>query len=362
MIFSDKDFIFKGSIRFCQLHIFSLSGAEDASPGPGDRDGTGRFMQVIRDLSHSGLPLNNPVLTIGNFDGVHEGHKALFRKVRERAEALNGQSAVMTFDPHPIRVMKPGNGPPMITPTEQKLELIGRAGIDVVFCLPFTREFAAVTAEDFVRRILIERIGIREIVVGYDYSFGAGRKGDIALLRKLGKEVGFEVHVLDPIAIDGMLVSSTSIRDLVRAGDLDRAARLLGRDYQICGRVISGHGRGGRLLGVPTANLEPVDELVPKEGVYAVLVRIDGRTHHGVTNIGNNPTFGDRDVSVETHLLDFSGDLVGKTIRIDFLERLRDEKAFGGFEELKEQIDRDIQRARGAFEDLHGRDGIEPGL
>jgi riboflavin kinase / FMN adenylyltransferase len=319
-------------------------------------------MQIIRDLNHSELPLNNPVLTIGNFDGVHEGHKALFRKVRERAEALNGQSAVMTFDPHPIRVMKPGNGPPMITPTDQKLELIGRAGIDVGFCLSFTPEFAAITAEDFVRRILIGRIGIREIVVGYDYSFGAGRKGDIALLRTLGSEIGFEVHVLDPITIDGMLVSSTSVRNLVRAGDLDRAARLLGRSYQIRGTVITGHGRGGRLLGVPTANLEPMDELVPKEGVYAVLVRINGRAYHGVTNIGNNPTFGDREVSVETHLLDFSGDLVGKTIRIDFLERLRDEKVFGGFEELKEQIARDIERARDTFGILDGRDRVEPGL
>ncbi|MCF8062135.1 MAG: bifunctional riboflavin kinase/FAD synthetase [Deltaproteobacteria bacterium] len=319
-------------------------------------------MQIIRDLNHSELPLNNPVLTIGNFDGVHEGHKALFRKVRERAGALNGQSVVMTFEPHPIRVMKPGNGPPMITPTRQKLELIGRAGIDVVFSLPFTREFAAVTAEDFVKRILIERIGIREIVVGYDYSFGAGRKGDIALLKRLGEELGFEVHVVEPITIDGMLVSSTSIRDLVRAGDLDKAGRLLGRNYQICGTVITGHGRGGRLLGVPTANLEPVDELVPREGVYAVLVRENGRTHHGVTNIGNNPTFGDREVSVETHLLDFSGDLVGKTIRIDFLERLRDEKAFESFEELSEQIARDIQQARGIFENLGGRDRVEPGL
>jgi riboflavin kinase/FMN adenylyltransferase len=314
-------------------------------------------MQIIRDLNHTDQPLNDPVLTIGNFDGVHEGHKALFRKVVERARALGGRSAVMTFDPHPLRIMKPENGPPMITPTRQKLRLIGRSGIDVVFCLSFTEEFAAITAEDFVRKILIERIGIREIVVGYDYSFGAGRKGDIHLLRKLGDELGFVVHVLDPITIDGMPVSSTSIRDLVRAGDLDRAARLLGRNYQICGTVITGHGRGARLLGIPTANLEPADELVPKEGVYAVLVHVDGRLHQGVTNIGNNPTFGDREVSVETHLLDFSGDLVGKIIRIDFLERLRGETTFGSVEELGEQIARDIQRARGTFDARRKRPG-----
>ncbi len=306
-------------------------------------------MRLIRDLNHSELPLNNPVLTIGNFDGVHEGHKALFRKVRDRAEALGGQSAVMTFEPHPIRVMKPEKGPPLITPIEQKLDLIGLSGIEVVFCLPFTREFAAVSAEDFVSRILVEHVGIREIVVGYDYSFGAGRKGNISLLHLMGKDLGFEVHVVDPITIDGVLVSSTTIRDLVRAGDLKGAKRLLGRNYRISGTVVTGHRRGGRLLGVPTANLQPVDELVPREGVYAVTARVGDAVRHGVTNIGNNPTFADREVSVETHLLDFSGDLLGRTIRIEFLERLRDEKTFGSVQELSDQIRRDIEQARMTF-------------
>ncbi len=306
-------------------------------------------MQVIRDLNHPELPLKNPVLTIGNFDGVHEGHKALFRKVRERAKFRGGPSAVMTFEPHPIRVMKPGNGPPLITPPEQKLELIGRAGIDVVLCLPFTRSFAAVSAEEFVKRILVERVGIREIVVGYDYSFGAGRKGNIDLLNVMGNDLGFQVHVVDPITLDGTPVSSTSIRNLVRAGDLKEAKRLLGRDYQISGTVVPGHGRGGRLLGVPTANIEPADELIPREGVYAVTVHVDGSICHGVTNIGNNPTFANSGVSVETHLIDFSGDLGDKVIRIDFLERLRGEKTFESLEALSEQIGRDIQRGREIF-------------
>ncbi len=315
-------------------------------------------MHIIQRLHQITQPLRNPALTIGNFDGVHEGHQVLFRKVCELADRLQGQSAVMTFDPHPIRVMQPGNGPPLITPTEQKLELIARAGIDVAICLPFTPEFAAITAEDFVRRILVERIGVREIVVGYDYSFGAGRRGDIPLLKAMGRSLGFGVHVVDPITIDGVLVSSTSIRNLVRNGDLGRARVLLGRDYQIRGTVVRGAGRGASLLGFPTANLVPVDELVPREGVYAVRVHLDGRIYQGVTNIGRNPTFGENEISIETHLLGFSGDLVGKTIRIDFLDRLRDEKAFSTIEELSDQIARDIGRAEDVFQsrDMETRD------
>jgi len=312
------------------------------------------FMELIRDLNQINQQLVKPVLTIGNFDGVHEGHKALFRKVRERAHALKGRSVVMTFDPHPVRVMKPGNGPPHITPTAQKLELIDATGIDVTLCLRFTKEFAAVSAEDFVQNILVDLLGIRELVVGYDYSFGADRKGNIALLKNMGDDLGFIVHVVDPITIDGLPVSSTSIRHLIRDGDMAGARRLLGRNYQISGNVVHGEGRGARLLGFPTANLSPVDELVPRKGVYAVFVRVDGHFYRGVTNIGNNPTFGNSALSIETHLMGFSGDLAGKVIRIDFLERLRDERAFGGVDELSDQISRDIARAVEVFKSVEG--------
>ncbi|MBW1681246.1 MAG: bifunctional riboflavin kinase/FAD synthetase [Deltaproteobacteria bacterium] len=303
-------------------------------------------MTIIRDLSQIREPLVNPVLTIGNFDGVHHGHLALFARVKERARALNGQSAVMTFDPHPMKIMNPDLAPPIITPTSQKIQLIDDAGIDVIFCLPFTREFAAVTAEDFIHEILVKRIGIREIVVGYDYSFGRDRRGDIDLLRKMGETLGYRVHVVDPIRIDTTLVSSTSIRELVREGALSGAKKLLGRDYQITGTVVKGRNRGGRLLGFPTANLDLLDELTPKPGVYAVNVVIDGVLHPGVTNIGYNPTFGEGNFSVETHILDFSGDLLGKTIQVRFLFRLRDEKTFDSIEALADQIGKDILRAR----------------
>jgi riboflavin kinase/FMN adenylyltransferase len=311
-------------------------------------------MTVIYDLKELEKPLRNPVLTIGNFDGVHKGHLALFDKVKERARSLDGHSAVMTFKPHPIKVMKPGNGPPLITPTRQKLKLIEAAGIDFVFCIPFTKEFAAISAHDFVEKILVDTVGIKEIVVGYDYTFGRDREGNIELLKELGKQFGFKVHVLEQIRIGETAVSSTYIRNLVQDGNLDEAKRLLGRDYQICGTVIRGKNRGGRLLGFPTANMKLIDELTPKVGVYAVRVLIDDRIYDGLTNIGYNPTFEYKQFSVETHILDFEEDLLGKTIRVNFLERLRDERPFASIEELSEQIGKDVLRARELFKELRG--------
>ncbi len=309
-------------------------------------------MCVIYDLNELKKPLKNPVLTIGNFDGVHKGHLTLFDKVKERAKAIDGQSVVMTFDPHPIKVMKPGNGPPLITPIEQKLELISNAGIDVILCLSFTLEFASISAEAYVQDILVDKVGVKEIVVGYDYTFGRRRQGNVTLLREMGKKLGFRVHLMDPVHLDDAVVSSTSIRQLVQEGNLSDAKKFLGRDYQICGTVIKGKDRGGRLLGFPTANLKSVDELIPKRGVYAVTVVVNDRTWLGVTNIGYNPTFGDDALTVETHLLDFSEDIVGKTIKIRFVERLRDEKTFGDVKELSDQITRDIEQARELLQNL----------
>ncbi len=306
-------------------------------------------MNIIYDLNELKGPLKNPVLTIGNFDGVHKGHLVLFDKVKARAKAIDGQSAVMTFEPHPTKVMRPGNGPPLITPIKQKLDLISDARIDVIFCIPFTPQFASISAEDFVQDILVDTLGIREIVVGYDYTFGFKRQGNINLLQEMGERLGFKVHVVDPICLDNALVSSTSIRELVQEGNLSGAKKLLGRDYQICGTVVKGKNRGGRLLGFPTANLRLIDELIPKGGVYAVTAIINDRVYYGVTNIGYNPTFGDKALSVETHLLDFSEDILGKTIRINFIKRLRDEKTYGSVEELADQIALDVQQAKELF-------------
>jgi riboflavin kinase/FMN adenylyltransferase len=303
-------------------------------------------MHIVFDLNELTEPLRNPVLTIGNFDGVHRGHLALFDKVMERAKAINGQSVVMTFDPHPIKVMSPGNGPLLITPIEQKLELISNTGIDVIICLAFTLEFASMSAEDFVQDILMDRLGVREIVVGYDYTFGRKRQGDVSLLREMGDKLGFRVHVTDPVHLDDAVISSTSIRKFVQQGNLVDAKKFLGRNYQICGTVVKGKGRGGRLLGFPTANLKPVDELIPRRGVYAVIVRVDDKNYCGVANIGYNPTFGDDALSIETHLLDFSENIVGRMIEVKFIQRLRDEETFRDVKKLSDTITQDIEQAR----------------
>ena len=307
------------------------------------------MINIINDIKEIKNPLKNPALTIGNFDGVHKGHLALFEKVKQIAKAISGQSVVMTFDPHPIKVMKPGNSPLLITPIKRKLKLISDAGIDVVFCISFNKQFGAISARDFVREILVDRIGVREIVVGYDYTFGSGRQGDIELLQDMGKELGFKVHVIEPIYLGQTLVSSTYIRDLVMGGDLAEAKRLLGRDYQISGIVIKGAGRGAKVLGFPTANLLPVDELIPKKGVYAVIADIEDGSYYGVCNIGNNPTFGGNALFIETHLMDFNKDILGKEFTIKFLHRLREEKTFGSKEELADQIMKDIMRSRELF-------------
>ncbi|HJX35153.1 MAG TPA: bifunctional riboflavin kinase/FAD synthetase [Desulfatiglandales bacterium] len=307
------------------------------------------MINIIDDIKEIKTPLINPVLTIGNFDGVHRGHLAIFDKVKQIAKAVNGQSVVITFDPHPVKVMKPENGLPLITSIRQKLKLISDAGIDVVFCISFNKQFSDISARDFVKEILVNRIGVREIVVGYDYTFGRGRQGDIKLLRDMGKEFGFNVQVIEPVHLDKTLVSSTYIGDLVLEGDLVEAKRLLGRDYQISGTVIKGTGRGTDLLGIPTANLRTLDELIPRKGVYAVIVDIADGSYYGVCNIGNNPTFGEKALSIETHLLGFNKDILGKEFTIKFLHRLRGEKKFDSKEGLADQIRKDITRSRKFF-------------
>ncbi|UCG12395.1 MAG: bifunctional riboflavin kinase/FAD synthetase [Deltaproteobacteria bacterium] len=303
-------------------------------------------MEVIHGIDHIERQFRNPVLTIGNFDGVHIGHKSLFQRVKQVADSLGGESLVMTFDPHPIKVLYPGNGPPLITPHEQKVELIEGEGLDALIVVDFTRELAKMTAHDFVRVILYEKIGARAVVVGPDYRFGHKRQGDIPYLQQLGRKLGFQVHVVTDLTIDGNAVSSSAIRELILAGELQKARGMLGRDYQVSGHVVEGRDRGGRLLGFPTANLKLIDELTPKPGVYATEVFIDGERHEGATNIGYSPTFKDGAFSVETHIIDFSGDIYGKIIQVCFVERIRDEKAFSGPEELAAQIHKDVQRAR----------------
>ncbi len=306
-------------------------------------------MKLIQDLHQIKKPFKNAVISIGNFDGVHIGHQALFHEVIEKADAMGGTSIAMTFEPHPIRVLKKNNNPPLITLYEQKIELISNSDIDVLICVPFTHEFAAISARSFVEDILVQQIGMKAIVVGKDYTFGRNREGSIDLLKEYAKELDFEVIVSNWIQVSrdrANRISSTRIRELVKDGKVRDAQPLLGRNYQIRGIVSHGRDRGGRLLGCPTANITLQDELCPKTGVYAVTVECLGQKFKGVANIGYSPTFDDLQFTVEVHILDFSGDLYGKEIRVNFIERLRDEIKFNSIEELSDQIQKDIQHAR----------------
>lgn len=306
-------------------------------------------MKLIQDLHQIKKPFKNAVISIGNFDGVHIGHQALFHEVIEKADAMGGTSIAMTFEPHPIRVLKKNNNPPLITLYEQKIELISNSDIDVLICVPFTHEFAAISARSFVEDILVKQIGMKAIVVGKDYTFGRNREGSIDLLKEYAKELDFEVIVSNWIQVSrdrANRISSTRIRELVKDGNVRDAQPLLGRNYQIRGTVSHGRDRGGRLLGCPTANITLQDELCPKTGVYAVTVECLGQKFKGVANIGYSPTFDDLQFTVEVHILDFSGDLYGKEIRVNFIERLRDEIRFNSIEELSAQIQKDIQHAR----------------
>lgn len=302
-------------------------------------------MEIIADNKKIIEPYPNAVVTIGNFDGVHVGHQALFHQVIEKAESLSGTSVVVTFEPHPVRVLNGIKRFPLITLYEQKVELIAATGIDILVCIAFTREFAAMPARAFVEKVLCEKIGMKAVIVGPDYSFGQKRQGNIALLKEMGKTHGFEAIVSGWIEKGPGRISSTEIRNRVRAGEVDRAAVLLGRHYQVRGTVVQGRDRGGRLLGFPTANLTLYDELCPKGGVYAVTVEYDGAFYKGVANIGYSPTFDNGEFSVEVHILHFSQDIYGKPIRVNFIQRLRGEKKFPGSEALAVQIGKDIEKA-----------------
>ncbi len=311
-------------------------------------------MELINSLDQIDRPFKNAVITIGNFDGVHIGHQALFHEVIEKAEEIDGTSIAMTFEPHPLRVLNHNKTLSLITLGEHKLELISASGIDVLICIPFTHEFAAMSARHFVEQ-LVKRVGMKAIITGNDYTFGRNREGNVDLLKSLGREMGFEVLVSDWIQASSTKpgrISSTRIRELIAKGKVASAKKLLGRFYQVRGTVVSGRNRGGKLLGFPTANIVLQDELCPKAGVYAVTVDCLGRQFMGVANIGYSPTFSDNIFTVEVHILDFHNDIYGKHIRVNFVNRIRDEIKFSGIAELSEQIRKDIEYAREVLSQL----------
>ena len=301
-------------------------------------------MRIIRGVKNYTESLPNPVLTLGNFDGVHLGHQAIFRKVAERARATGGTSIAFTFEPHPLKVLAPERSPLLLNTFHGKMKLFEAAGIEVVVCANFTRAFADQNPEDFARDVLHKLIGVKEVYVGYDYAFGKGREGSISSLKQMGLTYGFEVGVVDPVRVDDVVVSSSAIRDLIANGRVEEADRLLGRHYVIEGEVVHGSHRG-QTLGFPTANMKTANELIPGFGVYAVLANVEGRLFKAVASIGIRPTFDSGPVSVEVYILDFHTDLYGKEMEISFVKRLRGEEKFPDAEALVRQIRKDVQDA-----------------
>lgn len=300
-----------------------------------------------RTVSSLGRPLRAPAVAIGNFDGVHRGHQELIHQATELAG--DGDVVALTFDPHPARFFAPALAPPMLVTLERRLELLAQAGATVTVVEPFTAALAALEPESFVAEVLKQDLQARHVVVGYDFSFGRARRGTTALLSALGEQHGLSVTVVPPVSVDGLVCSSTKIREFLLEGRVEGAKLLLGRPCEITGRVVRGASRG-RGLGIPTANVEPEAELVPRAGIYAARVRrIDGEAlvRPAAVSIGTNPTFtAGAELTVEAHLLDFDGDLYGARLRIELEVRLRDERRFASPAALVEAIERDIARTR----------------
>lgn len=302
-------------------------------------------MQIIQSLAELPASFGPSAVTLGNFDGVHLGHRALFRRLVKKARDLNCPSVVYTFDPHPLKFLAPDKAPPLLNTREEKRRLIAASHMDLLIDAPFTAEFAEMSPQRFVDEILVGRLGVRALVIGYDYAFGKNRRGDAAFLERCGREKGFAVDVLEPVGADGQPYSSTRIRNMIAAGDVSHVVGLLGRHYNLEGRVVPGEQRG-RDMGFPTANLVSNKELLPAVGVYAVKVRLEQQEYAGVVNIGQRPTFAGEQTTIEVHLLDYTGDLYGQRVRVYFVERLREERKFADAAELARAIAVDVLRAR----------------
>ncbi|HMK44492.1 MAG TPA: bifunctional riboflavin kinase/FAD synthetase [Dissulfurispiraceae bacterium] len=302
-------------------------------------------MDIINGLPIR-FPYEKPVVTLGNFDGVHIGHRKIFARTVEKAAELGGTPVALTFFPHPVSVLAPERGLRHITISKDKSRLIAGCGIAVLVYIPFNREFAKTEPEEFIRKVLVDLIGAKWIVVGHSYAFGKGKRGTTDLLRRKGEACGFGVSVVRHASAEGDVVSSSRIRSFLLKGRVAEAASMLGRAYHVDGVVVPGAGRGESILRTPTANLSIANEIIPREGVYAVRISMDGEVLDGVANIGSNPTFGGTEMSYEVHIFGVREYLVGKKLRVHFIERLRNEEAYPSVEALKEQIKIDIENAK----------------
>lgn len=307
-------------------------------------------MEIFHGIAQA-RGLNGCALCLGNFDGVHLGHQALFAEA-----ARHGRPAALTFNPHPGKVLQPSMAPKLITLLPRKLELMAEAGLAAVIVQPFTREYAHTEASGFEAQVL-DVVGAKHLVIGADFTYGAGRKGTVDTLRAAAAQRGAQVHVVPQVTVDGVVASSSKIREYVLEGRVSAAGRLLGRPFDLDGLVVKGAGRG-RGIGIPTANVDTPNELRPGAGVYAVRAKVNegeplpdsapGGWLPGAANIGVKPTFGGTEVTIEVHLIDYQGDLYGREMRVEFLDRLRGEQRFGSVSELVAQIRRDVEAARAA--------------
>ncbi|MEI6207151.1 MAG: bifunctional riboflavin kinase/FAD synthetase [Desulfuromonadales bacterium] len=302
-------------------------------------------MRIVTGQEIFNKNFEKSVVTIGNFDGVHRGHVEILRHMKTRARTLDLPAVVVTFEPHPLKILAPDKAPELITTFDQKAELISASGIDCLVVVPFTTDFSRTSADDFVRNTLCDALGMRHIVIGHDYAFGRGREGNYMTLEKIGAERGFTLEDMNPIGESGIIFSSSLVRRMVAGGDMESASKILGRYHMISGIVV--HGRKiGQTLGFPTANISTFNELIPPDGVYAVMVSLDGQQVTGACNIGRNPTFGGGIHSIEVFLLDFSGQIYDREISVCFVQKLRDIMRFADTSALMSAIGQDVARTR----------------
>jgi riboflavin kinase/FMN adenylyltransferase len=308
-------------------------------------------MQIVRGLESVPPDARPSVVALGTFDGVHLGHRAILGTAVTRARAAGRQALACTFEQHPAEILNPARAPKSISTVDERLELIAETGVDGVVVLSFTPALAAVEPEAFVKDVLLGRLRAHEIVVGFNHRFGRGARGDARLLQEMAGRLGFQAHVVPPLTVDGVAVSSSEVRTALQRGDVAAAAKFLGRPYWIGGTVTSGHGRG-RTIGFPTANVAPDRDLLIPKGVYGCFAHVEGVAHPAVVNVGVRPTFAETTLAIEAHLLDFTGDLYNRRMRLDFILHLREEMRFPSVDDLKAQIARDAAAAR---EGLRGR-------
>lgn len=290
------------------------------------------------------------VVTIGNFDGCHRGHQQILRRVVDQAGATNALSAVLTFFPHPARVLRPAEAPALLETLDQRLAAIGATGIEAVLVMTFDRALANLSPEDFVKQILVDTMAAKLVLIGGNFRFGHRGAGDVNLLSELGKRWGLAVEIVPPVGENGVVISSTAIRAAIREGRVEDARKMLGRPYSLAGEIRTGTGQGRKLV-VPTLNLATEQEVLPKNGVYATEAVVGGKVYRAATNVGTRPTFdGGTRITIESHLFDFSENLTSGALEVRFWQRLRDERKFSGPPELREQVLRDIESAKDFFQ------------